>query len=45
MPYRSRAQQAYMHIHHPAIAKRWDRHTTKRQFKALPKKVRRRRRK
>jgi hypothetical protein len=25
MPYRSEKQRAYMHIHHPAIAARWDR--------------------
>lgn len=25
MPYRSKAQRAYMHIHHPKIAKKWDR--------------------
>lgn len=25
MPYRSARQRAYMHIHHPEIAKRWDR--------------------
>lgn len=24
MPYRSAKQRAYMHIHHPKIAKRWD---------------------
>lgn len=24
MPYKSKAQEAYMHIHHPEIAKRWD---------------------
>ena len=24
MPYRSKKQRAYMHIHHPEIAKRWD---------------------
>lgn len=24
MPYRSKKQRAYMHIHHPRIAKRWD---------------------
>lgn len=24
MPYKSSAQRAYMHIHHPDIAKRWD---------------------
>jgi hypothetical protein len=24
MPYKSKAQAAFMHIHHPGIAKRWD---------------------
>lgn len=24
MPYRSAKQRAYMHIHHPEIAHRWD---------------------
>jgi hypothetical protein len=24
MPYRSAKQRAYMHIHHPGIAKKWD---------------------
>jgi hypothetical protein len=24
MPYKSTAQAAYMHIHHPTIARRWD---------------------
>ena len=24
MPYRSAAQRGYMHVHHPEIAKRWD---------------------
>lgn len=24
MPYKSKKQAAYMHIHHPEIAKRWD---------------------
>lgn len=24
MPYKSKAQRAYMHIHHPKIAKKWD---------------------
>jgi len=24
MPWRSKKQRAYMHIHHPKIAKRWD---------------------
>jgi len=25
VPYKSKAQVAYMHIHHPRIAARWDR--------------------
>lgn len=24
MPYKSARQRAYMHIHHPKIAKKWD---------------------
>lgn len=24
MPYKSAKQRAYIHIHHPTIAKRWD---------------------
>lgn len=24
MPYKSKKQRAYMHIHHPGIAKKWD---------------------
>jgi hypothetical protein len=24
MPYKSNDQRAYMHIHHPEIAKKWD---------------------
>lgn len=24
MPYKSKAQRTYMHIHHPRIAKKWD---------------------
>lgn len=27
MPFRSKAQRAYMHIHHPGIAGRWERDT------------------
>ena len=27
MPWKSKAQAAYMHIHHPEIAKKWDEHT------------------
>ena len=29
MPYRSFKQDAFMHIHHPDIAKRWDAETKK----------------
>lgn len=29
MPYQSSAQRAYLHIHHPEIAKRWDKETPK----------------
>ena len=25
MPYKSAKQRAYLHIHHPALAARWDR--------------------
>jgi hypothetical protein len=34
VPYKSKAQQAWMHIHHPGIARRWDRET--KNFKSLP---------
>jgi hypothetical protein len=27
MPYRSKRQRGYMHVHHPEIAKRWDKET------------------
>ena len=37
MPYRSKKQRAYMHIHHPGIAKRWDKKYGK---KIVPKKGR-----
>ena len=37
MPYKSRAQQAFMHARHPKIAARWDRETP--DFSALPRKV------
>lgn len=36
MPYESTAQQAYMHIHHPEIAKRWDKETSAKQYEHLP---------
>ena len=29
MPFKSEKQRAYMHIHHPEIAKRWDKETKK----------------
>jgi hypothetical protein len=29
VPFKSRAQRAWMHIHHPKMAKRWDAHTPK----------------
>lgn len=38
MPYKSRAQRAYMHIHHPTIAKRWDsKYKASAKSKSLPK--------
>jgi hypothetical protein len=37
MPFKSQAQRAYMHIHHPRIADRWEDHTPK--GKKLPKHV------
>ena len=37
MPYKSRAQQAFMHARHPEMAAEWDRKTP--DFKALPQKV------
>lgn len=37
MPYRSKKQRAFLHIHHPRIARRWDREYG---TKIVPKKVR-----
>jgi len=37
MPYKSQSQRAWMHIHHPKMARRWDAHTPK--GKKLPKHV------
>jgi hypothetical protein len=37
MPFKSKAQRAYMHIHHPTIADRWEDHTPK--GKKLPEHV------
>ena len=27
MPFKSQAQRSWMHIHHPGIAKKWEKHT------------------
>jgi hypothetical protein len=37
MPYKSKVQVGYMHVHHPKIAKRWDKKYGVR--KGLPKHV------
>jgi len=37
MPYRSQAQRAYLHIHEPEVAKRWDKEYPNQ--KKLPKHV------
>jgi len=42
MPYRSAKQRAYMHIHHPDIAARWDK---KYGGKIVPKKKAKKRKK
>ena len=39
MPFKSKAQQGYMFINFPTMAKKWAKKTTKKQYKALPKKV------
>lgn len=36
MPFESKAQQGYMFVHHPEIAKRWAKETSKEQFKSMP---------
>ncbi len=41
MPYRSKAQVGFMHVHHPTIARKWDRKYGIQNN--LPRKVRRRR--
>lgn len=43
MPFKSKAQRAWMYANHPAMASRWAAHTPK--GKKLPKRVKRRRRK
>lgn len=37
MPFKSQAQRAWMHIHHPKMARKWDAHTPK--GKKLPQHV------
>ncbi|MFA5037297.1 MAG: hypothetical protein WC479_08990 [Candidatus Izemoplasmatales bacterium] len=37
MPFKSQAQRAWMHIHHPEMAKKWEEHTQK--GKKLPEHV------
>ena len=39
MPYVSKAQQGYLHAKKPKIAKKFDEHTTKAEFKKLPEHV------
>jgi hypothetical protein len=39
MPFKSKAQQGYMFANMPKTAKKWAKETTKKQYKALPKKV------
>lgn len=39
MPFKSKAQQAYLYAKHPEIAKEFAEHTSKEQFKKLPEHV------
>lgn len=39
MPYRSKAQQGYLHAKLPAVAKKFDAETPKGMYVKLPKKV------
>lgn len=39
MPYKSVAQQKYLHAKKPKIAKKFDEHTSKAEFKKLPEHV------
>jgi hypothetical protein len=43
MPYKSAKQRAYMHIHHPEIAKRWDKETGGKVSKSKPRKAKKKR--
>jgi hypothetical protein len=39
MPFVSKKQQAFLEINKPAIAKKFEEHTSKEQYKKLPQKV------
>lgn len=39
MPYRSKAQQGYLHANKPEIAKKFDKETPKKAYKSLPEHV------
>lgn len=39
VPFKSKAQQAYLEINEPAVAKKFEQHTSKAQYKKLPKRV------
>lgn len=43
MPFKSKAQMRWMFANRPATAKRWAKHTTRRQMRSLPQRRRRRR--
>jgi len=45
MPYKSRNQVSYLHIHEPEVAAKFDKETSKKQMKALPKKVKKEKKK
>lgn len=39
MPFKSKAQQKYLYANNPKVAKKFAKATTKAQYKAMPKKV------
>jgi len=39
MPFKSKAQKAYLYINEPEVAKKFAEHTSKEQMKKLPKKL------
>jgi hypothetical protein len=39
MPYKSKAQQAYLHANEPEVAAKFDKETSKKQFENLPEKA------